>query len=186
MNTLRRLLIALLPLTGTLAFAADSDAEVINFVRMGHNPDGTFERSYQYSFGDWQKAKSIVQVQGQGLIINLAGSKGGVGENRGLDFGKFTHARITFVIGNRNKAEAFGFTLVDRDGTDEYWEIPIKGMSKGADLSQLIDLTKPTRVDKPGKKPGLDFKKLETWQFKGNYQDAPVELLLMKVMAVSE
>jgi hypothetical protein len=169
-----------------MAFPAVKDIVLIDFVHTPRKADGTHERGYEYSFGDWQMDKAITQVFRQGLIINLAGSKGGMGENSGLDFRKHTRARISFVIGNRNKAESFSFSLSDSDGTDQAWDIPLKDLGKGTELNQLIDLTKPAREDKPGKKPGLDLKKLKTWQIKGNYQEASIELLIKKVTAVSE
>lgn len=186
MNLPRHLLVVLFLVGGTTAFSAVKNVVVLDFYRMERSSDGSHQRSYEYSFGDWEDKKKVGQMHEKGLLVNSVGSKGGVGENRGLDFRKHTLARLNFVIGNRNRAEAFTFSLVDKDGTDQIWEISLKNQPKGATLNPLIDLTKPTREDKPGKTSGLDLKKLKTWQIKGNYQDAPIEVMFVKITAVSE
>jgi hypothetical protein len=167
--------------------AAPRDVVVIDFTSMPRNDDGTRQRGYEYSFGDWddRSGRAVGQIFEKGLLVNLAGSKGGVGENRGLDFRKHTRARIDYMIGDRNRAEAFAFTLVDTDGTDQSWEVPLKGQPVGVPLSTTLDLTKPSREEKPGKKPGLNLPKLDVWQLKGNYGDEPLEVLVIKVTAVS-
>ena len=174
-------------LTGGLDFlpaAAAKEEEVINFLDMPRNPDGTHEKSYQYAFGDWEK--KVVQIPGKGLLVNLTGSKGGVGDNRGIDFGKFTKARLTFIIGNRNHATSFILTLVDRDGTDQSFDVSLENLPRGAERKVTVDLSKPSRENKPGKTPGLNLKKLETWQLVGNFQAEPLEILFLRVDAVSE
>lgn len=186
MSSTRHFLIVLLLLGGTTAFAAVKNLVVVDFTYMPRNPDGTRERGYEYGFGDWDDKKKVTQIPDKGLLANLVGSKGGVGENRGLDFRKHTLARLNFIIGNRNQAESFGFSLVDKDGTDHSWDITLKGQPRGVALNPLIDLTKPGREDKPGKTPGLDLKKLKVWQIKGNYQDAAIEVMFVKVTAVSD
>jgi len=187
MNPARLLLVVLLLIGSTAASsAAVKNLTVIDFPTMVRNPDGTRERGYEYSFGDWEGKKGAVQIPDKGLLVNLLGSKGGVGENRGLDFRKHTLARVSFIIGNRNQAESFGFSLVDNDGTDQAWDVSLKDRPKGATTTILLDLTKPAREDKPGKTHGLDLKKLKTWQIRGNYQDLPIEVLFLKVTAVSE
>lgn len=186
MSPTRRILFVLFLLGGTTAFAAVKDLVVIDFLYMPRNPDGTRERGYEYGFGDWDDKKRVGQFPDKGLIINLVGSKGGIGENRDLDFRKHSKARVTYVIGNRNRADSFGFSLVDKDGTDQSWDISIKDQTAGVVLTRLLDLTSPARTDKPGKTPGLDLKKLKSWQFRGNYQDAPIEIMIMKVTAVGE
>lgn len=168
--------------------AAVKDVVVIDFTQMPRNTDGSRQRGYEYSFGDWSDdtGRKVGQILDKGLLVNLAGSKGGVGENRDLDFRKHSRARIDFIIGNRNRAEAFSFTLVDKDGTDQSWEVSLKDRTKGLPTHGVVDLATPGREDKPGKKPGLDLKKLRTWQIKGNYGDEPIEILIVKVTAVSE
>lgn len=159
------------------------DVEEVNFLRMERNPDGSYERTFEYAYGDWGNNRAV-QVQGKGLLVNLAGSKGGIGENRGLDFRKHTKARIDFIIGNRNRATSFVFTLEDKDGTNQSYDISLQDKPKGAPLSAVIDLTTPARVNQPGGKPGLDLKRLRMWQLAGNWQDLPVEILFLKIWAV--
>lgn len=188
MNSLRILRsIALLSgLAAVLSAAEPKDLVVINFLRMPRDPGGEPQRAYEYSFGDWQEKRMVFQVADEGLIINHAGSKGGVGENRGLDFRKHTKARISFIIGNRNQASSFSFGVVDSDGTDCAYDISLQGRPAGVVQEVLIDLTQPSRTDKPGTKPGLDLKKLESWQFRGNYQAQPIEVLIQKVTAAAQ
>ncbi len=187
MNPTRVTLIALLLVGGTSVLpAAVRDIIVIDFPRMERTAEGGRQRGYDYSFGDWEGGKKVMQIPEKGLLVNLLASKGGVGENRGLDFRKHSLARITFIIGNRNQAESFGFSLVDKDGTDQAWDISLKDRPKGTVLSELLDLSKSGREDKPGKTPGLDLKKLKSWQIKGNYQSLPIEVMFLKVTAVSE
>jgi len=185
MKTARLTLMVVLgaSLAGIAPAAANKDLEVINFVAMYRNPDDTYDKGYDYPFGDWQN-KNVVQVPGKGLIVNLVGSKGGVGENRGLDFRKHAKARIAFVVGNRNKAKSFQFSLVDKDGTDQSFDVALETLPPGVTQTHTIDLTKPSREDKPGSTPGLNLKKLKSWQLKGNFQDEPSELLFLRVDAV--
>ena len=158
---------------------------VLDFTYMQRETDGTYKRSYEYGFGDWDEKGKVGQVAHQGLLVNHAGSKGGVGENRRLDFSKSTKVGIAFMIGNRNQAAAFGLSLTDRDGTGQVWQIPLAGQPRGQALYAEFDLKKPTRTDNAGKVAGLDLKKIESWQITGDFGDAPVELLVMKVFAVS-
>lgn len=186
----RILTIALLfaGISAPLHAAAVRDLVVIDFTDMLRNTDGTRQRSYEYTYGDWNDptGKSVVQMLGKGLLINFVGSKGGVGANRDLDFRKHTRARINLIIGNRNRAGSFGFSLVDTDGTDQSWDISLKDQPVGRPLNLLVDLTKPSGENKPGRKPGLNLAKLASWQIRGNFQDEPIEILVLKITAVSE
>jgi hypothetical protein len=47
-----------------------------------------------------------------------------------------------------------------------------------------MELAAPTSESKPGKKPGLDLKKIVTWQIRGDYSEPNVEVLLIKLSAV--
>jgi len=190
MKTHRRFLAIVLLIAGVLAplnVAVARDEVVIDFTDMLRNTDGSRQRSYDYGYGDWGNAgKKVIQVLGKGLILNLAGSKGGIGANSDLDFGKNTHARFEVVIGGRNQAANITFALVDSDGTDASWDIPLKDQPTGQPVAYLLDMTKPSREDKPGKKPGINLKKLKSWQLRGNFQDLPVELLVIKLVSVPE
>jgi hypothetical protein len=167
-----------------LPTAAAKEEEAINFLDMPRSADGTYEKNYEYAFGDWEK--KAVQLPGKGLLVNLTGSKGGVGDNRGIDFGKLTKARITFIIGNHNRATSFIFTMVDRDGTDQSFDVSLENLPRGTVQKVTFDLTKPSRENKPGRTPGLNLKKLVTWQLLGNFQEEPIEILFLRVDAVTE
>jgi len=166
--------------------AAVKDLTVVDFTHMRRDPGQDPQRSYEYRFGDWDGAKGAVQIPDKGLLIPLLGSKGGLGDNQGLDFRKHAKARIIYIVGNRNQASSFGFSMVDRDGTDAAWDIPLAGIAPGTPVAALVDLSKPSRTEKPGKEAGLNLKKLDSWQIKGNYQDKPVEVLILKIIAVTE
>jgi len=166
-----------------LPTAAGKEEEVLNFIDMHRNSDGTYEKGYEYSFGDWEK--KAVQVPAKGLVVNLTGSKGGVGDNGGIDIGKFTRLRFSFVLSNRNRAKSFVFSLTDKDGTDQSFEVSLEGVPRGVEQKFTVDLTKPTRVDAPGSVPGLNLAKLKVWQLKGNYQDEPIEILFLRIAAVT-
>lgn len=171
---------------GFLPGAVAKDLELINFLSMFRNADGTYEKSYQYTFGDWQGPKKVAQIPQKGLLVNLVGSKGGLGDNVSLELSKHSKVRITFMIGNRNAAKAFTFSLVDRDGTDQAFEVSLGGRSVGMETRATVDLSQPTREEKPGKTPGLDLKKLKSWQLKGDFGPDPLELLFLRLDAVGE
>lgn len=185
MKPFPKVLVLALLLAGAACPLLAKDVVVIDFALMPRNSDGSRQRAYEYGFGDWSDAgRKVVQIMDKGLLVNHAGSKGGVGANSDPDFGSNTHARIDLVIGNQNQADSYSFALVDRDGTDHSWSIPLKGQPVGQPIGVLLDLTQG-KEDKPGKKPGLDLKKVRTWQIKGNFQDKPVEILVLKITAVS-
>ncbi len=179
--------LAMFASTLTLLPAAEPTREVVlDFTYMQRQSDGTYTRSYEYGFGDWDEKGKVGQVAHKGLLVNHAGSKGGIGENRRLDLRKSAKVGVSYMIGNGNKADAFAFSLEDRDGTVDVWNIPLAGQPRGQMLYAEFDLTKPTRQDTAGKVAGLDLKKLETWQIRGDYGEAPVEVLVAKVFAVSQ
>jgi hypothetical protein len=189
MTTLRFLTAASLLAVSLAALpAADLPKDIveIDFVRAIKTPDGGFQRAYDNDWDDWQGTKKVAQIPEKGLLLNHVGCKGGLGEDRTLDFRKHSKARILFVLGNGNQATSIIFSLVDKDGTDQAYEIPLADQPRGTPISYLIDLTQPSRVDKPGKVAGLDLKKLRSWQLKGNYGDAPIEILITKVLGVSQ
>jgi hypothetical protein len=165
---------------------APKDVVLIDFTRSLRNPDGTYERPYQWASGDWNRTNKLAQIQDKGLLINHLSGKGNVGENRGLDFRKHSKVRIGIIIGNGNQATSIGLRLVDSDGTEAVWDISLTDKSKGTPHSVLLDMTAPSRVEKPGKTEDLNYKKLRSWQITGNWQDAPVEVLISKVTAVSK
>ncbi len=164
-------------------FAAQPREEVmIDFTTVSRDPNGTVNRSYEYAFGDW--GKHIVDLQGRGTLIKAPTGKGGMGENKTMvEFGKFPVVDLQFVIGNANKAQALSFSLEDRDGTEQTWAISIAGKPRGQLLRQRFDLRTPDHEQKPGKTPGMNLKKVLTWQVRGDWTDPNVEVLLVKLTA---
>ncbi len=160
------------------------EEEVINFLDMPRNSDGTYEKGYEYIFGDWEK--KAVQIPFKGFLVNLTGSQGGVGDGHGLDFGKRTKARIVFILSGRSLARSFSLNLVDRDGTEQSFDVSLENLPRGVEQSVIVDLTKPSRETKPGSTPGLNLKKLMSWQLTGNFQSEPIEILFLRVAAVAE
>lgn len=138
---------------------------------------------YEYTFGSWQD--KVTFLQDRGILVPYLPGDGGFGSNDRLNFGKSTAAEIHLVIGNRNESEAVSFGLVDGDGTDCSWTLPLKDKPRGAPLRFTIDLTRPDHVEKPGKTPGFDPKKTKTWQFKGNWQPAKVEVVFSRIVALA-
>ena len=183
MNKLR-LLLALAISTGGLAALRAADDVVIDFTYMDRNTEGIYTKSYEGAWGDWGDKRHVSQVIGKGLLINHAGSKGGINENRDIGVGKNKSIRVTYIVGNGNQATSFTFTLIDRDGTECSWDVPLQGQPKGSIVNCALDLTNPDRTTKPGKTPGLNLQKLSTWQITGNYQEAPIEVMIQKVWAI--
>ena len=178
------LIVSFVSCLGSLPAAGGKDVEVLDFLRMNRNSDGTYEKGYDYAYQDWET--KAVQIPQKGLLVNLTGSKGGLGADSGPDFGKHTKARISFVLSSRSRAKSFSFTLVDRDGTDQSFYVPLENLARGVELAVIVDLTKPSKENNPGRTPGLNLKKLKTWQLGGDYQEEPIEILFLRVMAIPD
>lgn len=99
-----------------------------------------------------------------------------MGRNKRLRLKGATKIQIAYLIGNRNEASSFSFSLVDTDGSENSFNIPLSAQPVGQPLAAIIDLNAGHED-----KPGLNLDKLKTWQIKGNYQDKPVELLIIRV-----
>lgn len=166
-----------------LAAAPAKEDVLIDFTDVRIEP-GTNQviKNYEYDYGDW--SKRIRNTARQGCLIQAPGGKGGIGENKTLvDFKKTTAVTLVFVIGNENRAKSINFGLTDRDGTEQSWSIPFEGLPKGREIRFPLDLTKCTNESKPGDKPGLNLKKIASWQISGDYSEPSVEVLLIKVVA---
>ncbi|MDQ5977110.1 MAG: hypothetical protein QG602_82 [Verrucomicrobiota bacterium] len=150
------------------------------------SPEGPAFKAYQFTYGDWGNGK-VIDLKGRGALIQAPGGKGGLGENSTmLKLHKTPVIDLHFVIGNNNQAGSLNFSLTDRDGTEQSWSVPLSGLAKGADQRLRLDLTKPGSEQKPGKKPGMDLAKLSSWQVRGDWGAAAVEVLLVKVVSVKE
>lgn len=163
--------------------AAPAKEEVlVDFTDVNREPDGTITKNYEYDFGDW--SKHISNLPRRGCLVQSPTGKGGLGESKTtVEFDKTNYALLVFVIGNANNAKSIVFLLEDTDGTEHSWTIPIEGLAKGHEQRFPIDLTKPSSEGKPGKKPGLNLKKISTWQIKGDWSEPNTEVLLVKLVA---
>lgn len=163
------------------AQAAEPKEEVlINFADSRRDPDGKVFHAYQYAFGDWNK--HLVDLPRRGILVKAPTGKGGMGENDTLaEFNGFAAVGFHFLIGNANQAQALSFSLEDSDGTAQTWKISLAGRAPGRTFHDRLDLAKPDSQENPGKKPGLNLKKISTWQVKGDFTDPNVEVLLVKI-----
>lgn len=169
-----------------LSALAQKESKLIDFTYIARDPTtggDSRERAFEYSFGDWGGGKAQ-QIRDKGLLVNNHGSKGGVGGNRRLNLRDSTTIRVHLIIGNRNRAGAINFVLVDNDGTDHAFAISLSGQPRGQLLKFDLNLAQPTREQKPGTTPGLDFKKLKTWQLTGDFGDLPVEVMVERINLV--
>jgi len=165
-----------------LAAAQPKEKVLIDFTSVKRDPDGKIFRVYEYAHGDWDK--HIVDLAGRGTLIKAATGKGGLGEDKTMvQFGKASVVDLQFVIGNANQTEALSFSLEDKDGSEQTWTIPLAGKPQGQLLKQRLDLGKSDNEQKAGTTPGMNLKKIGTWQVKGNWSDAKVEVLLVKLTA---
>jgi hypothetical protein len=175
-------------LTLSLSLPAKEKTELLlDFTRVSRdNPSSPPIKCYQFSYGDWGGGK-VIDINGKGTLVQSKGGKGGLGENKTmLKLNKTPILEINYLIGNANQAGAINFSLTDRDGTEQNWSVPLTGLAKGIDQRFRIDLTKPSHEAKPGKTAGLDLAKLESWQVRGDWSAAPVEVLLLRVLAIKE
>jgi hypothetical protein len=151
---------------------------LLDFKSVHRDRDGPVFKCYQYTFEAWG-GKKVMDLPGKGALVQAPSGKGGIGENKSLiRFDKTPKLNLYFIIGNANKANAINFSLTDKDGTEQSWAIPLASLPKGSPQKFPIDLTKPTAEAKPGKTPGLDLKKIGTWQIRGDYSDLNVEVLI--------
>lgn len=172
--------LALLLLLPTALVA--KEVELINFKNAHRDPDGTTTKCYEYTFGDWDAGK-VINLTGKGALVEAPSGKGGLGENKtGVEFGQTPLVDLYFVIGNANQAKAISFGLTDKDGTEQTWQIPLEGLPKGTSQHVRLDLTKCSSEQKPGRTPGMDLKKIVTWQVRGDYTDPKVEVLLVRLV----
>jgi len=187
MNSPRFVLSARLALLVLFPAALAAKAEVLlDFKHFTRDPNGTTYKCYQYTFGDWGTVSGkarVTDLKGQGALVQAPSGKGGLGENKTLlRLDKTPQVDLYFIIGNANKATAVSFGLTDKDGTEQTWQIPIGGLPKGTDQKVRLDLTKASSEQKPGKTPGMDLKKLLTWQIRGDFTDPKVEVLLVQLV----
>ncbi len=162
--------------------ASAKEEVLLDFSDINRDPDGKIWKCYQYSFGDWGD-KKVIDLKGRGALVQAPSGKGGLGENKTLlRLDKTPQVDLRVVIGNANRASAISFGLTDKDGTEQTWQVPIANLPKGTDQRIRLDLTKPSSEQKPGTTPGMDLKRLATWQVRGDYTDPNVEVLLVQLI----
>jgi|GEM_PF-1074955 len=145
-------------------------------------PSGPVIRCYTYAWNDWNK--KIMDLPGKGALIQAPSGKGNLGEDKTmLKLNKTPEIEIQYLVGNANQAGTLNFKLVDKDGTEWTWPIPLNGLARGTLQRLRLDLTKPGNEVKPGKTAGLNLAKLDVWEVIGDWGGARVEVLLIKVVA---
>lgn len=166
------------------SLAAEAKEEVlIDFTDSHRDPEsagGAVFHAYQYAFETWNR--HVIDLPRRGVLVKAPSGKGGLGENNtSADFRGMKLLNFYFVIGNANKAQKFSFTLEDDDGTVVAWTANLAGQPPGRIIRLRMDPAKPDNTEKPGRKPGLDLKKVANWQVRGDWAEANVEVLLIKV-----
>ena len=179
-SLLAALLTGLLPLQ--LAAAPAKEDVLIDFtdVRVDRYT-GAITKSYEYDFGDW--SKHLSDMAHRGCLVRSLTGKGGLGENNPMaEFNASPIVHLVFVIGKDNNAKSLNFSLEDSDGTEQTWNIPFENLSKGREYHFPLNLAQCTTEGKPGKKPGLNLKKIAKWEIKGDWSEPNVEVLLIKLV----
>jgi hypothetical protein len=165
-----------------LAAAPAKEEVLIDFTDVRRERDGTTTKNYEWASGDWEK--HIIDMPRRGCLIQSPTGKGNLGENKTMvEFNKSTIATMVFVIGNANQAKAINLVLEDSDGTEQSWAISFEGLDKGKEYHFPLDLTKCTHENKPGTKPGLNLKKIASWNINGGWTEPNLEVLLIKLVA---
>lgn len=165
-----------------LTAAPAKENMLIDFTYYKQERSGEIIKPYEYDFEDWEK--HVTTIPNRGTLVQASTGKGGLGENKPtMDIDKTSTVELVLVIGNANKATSINFSLEDKDGTEQQWNISFAGLNKGQQYRIPLDLTKCSQEVKPGKTPGMNFKKLQAWQIKGDYSIPNVEVLLIKLVA---
>lgn len=168
------------------AVSVQAEEVLLDFSHISRDPDGTMYKCYQYTYGAWGDGK-VKDLKGRGALIQASSGQGGLGENKTmLKLRKTPVVELHYIIGNANQANIINFSLTDKDGTEQAWSVPLGGLTKGANQKLRLDLAAPGSEQKPGKTPGLDLNKLETWQIRGDWGTAPVEVLLVKLVGLKK
>jgi len=180
MKPTTRYLTAALLAAGLAGTARAADRLIIDFADYHRDPDGRTSQPYEYAYQDW--SHHVNPLPGKGTVVKSPSGKGGLGENKPAeDFEGCKALNVVLVIGNGNAAKSLAFSLTDKDGTEWAWNLPLEDKSRGVALSFHLDLGKPDYEQKPGKTPGINLKKLISWQVRGDFSALGVEVLLLKV-----
>lgn len=175
--------VILLPLH-LMAAPAKEDV-LIDFTYIRQERDGTdvkVIKNYEYVWGAWNK--HVSDIPKHGALIQAPINDGQLGEDSTMvKFDKTPNVELVFSIGSANKATALNFYLADSDGTEQQWRIPLEGLVPGKECHFPMDLTKCTTEAKPGKVPGMNLKKINTWRIQGDWSKLAAEFLLVKLVA---
>ena len=160
-----------------------SDNVLLDFGDVRQDPgEETATRCYDHVWNDWEN--HVTDKRRVGAVLRCKTSKGNLGDNKtSVNFGKTPALQFEYVVIAGNEAKAISFHLVDGDGTDAAWNIPLDS-KPGVALAVRLDLAKPTKTEKPGTHPGLDAKHIAEWSVQGDYSEKPVGVILLKVKAV--
>lgn len=185
---------AALLLSATLAFAQQpaapaaapkpmKEVKLIDFTDIRRDRNGKVElRPYQYAFGDWDR--HTIDLPDRGVLVQAKTGSGGLGENKPqADFRGAVAFGLYFSIGNANQAQGMSLSLKDGDDTEYVWNIRLARRPPGQPLRLRLHVEKPDNVPSPGKTPGLDLKHIASWQIRGDWQAAPIEVLLIRLSA---
>ena len=181
-------LATLLALSSACLFATDAKTKaktLIDFTKRDVEFDGGSPKpvnKYDYSYEAWDG--KLVFLEGKGVLIPALPGNGGMGRDAGLTFGASTAGEIAIAVGNRNEAESFTVSMVDTDGTEVSWYLSLQDKPRGLPISYPLPLDQPSKEEKPGKKPGFNMAKIKTWQIKGNWQPAKLEIILIRLTAL--
>jgi len=165
--------------------AKPKNKTVIDFTQQDYMRDGadvTMKRRYDWASGSWEK--NLTFIEGRGLLVNYTSGKGNMGGDKQMKLGEFDAAYLIIVIGNRNAGKSLGVRLIDADGTEAVWNFPLAGKPVGTALVCRMPFATPDKVEKPGEVPGLDKNKIRKWQITGDWQEAKMEVLLVKLGAI--
>lgn len=116
---------------------------------------------FDYAWNDWQ-GPGLADIRGKGTLIKAKSGKGNLGQDdTRVSFGQSPALDFEYVVGAGNRANHLTFKLVDVDGTEATWSIPLEGKPRQQLSSARLDLAKLESV-KGGKTPGLDAKRVKT------------------------
>jgi hypothetical protein len=170
----------------TLAAAAPKETVLIDLTDVRQDPIREItEKNYEYVYDTW--SKKVIDLPGKGALVQAPTGRGGLGENKTMvRFGKTKIIEVYLIVGAANKAQSVRLSLEDKDGTIQNWNMPIGTQPKGDLLKFTLDLEKSSDEEKSGKTPGLDRNKIYSWQLKGDWQDANVEVLFIKIVGLKD
>ncbi len=145
--------------------------------------DVSVKNRYEWASGSWDK--NLLFLEKRGLLVNFVDGKGNFGGANSWKLTDCDFAYLIVIIGNRNQAKSIKVGMTDADGSEVTWNVPLAGQPIGTPLVCKMPLAKPDHVEKPGKVEGLDKAKIRKWLISGDWQDAKVEVLLVKLGAAS-